>query len=52
MSTFSGLVRAGGRSTTGAIEATGGGGVEATEVRTEDATEARTEDAPRLGRRR
>ena len=45
MSTFSGLVRAGGRSTAGAIEATGGGDVEATEARTEDATEARTEDA-------
>jgi len=44
MSTFSGLVRAGGRSTAGAIEATGGGDVEATEARTEDATEARTED--------
>jgi len=45
MSTFSGLVRAGGRSTVGAIAATGGGCVEATEARTEDATEARTEDA-------
>jgi len=45
MSTFSGLVRAGGRSTVGAITATGGGCVEATEARTEDATEARTEDA-------
>jgi len=42
MSTFSGLVRAGGRSTAGAIEATGGGGVEA---RTEDATEAMAEEA-------
>jgi len=42
MSTFSGLVRAGRRSTAGAIEATGNEGIEA---RTEDATEARTEEA-------
>ena len=45
MSTFLGLVRAGGRSTTGAIEATDGRGVKETEARTEDAMEARTEDA-------